>query len=329
MISISKVGRTLAAALGMSLGLAGHAAADKFPEHPINLVVPVAPGGGTDFAARLLAEEMGKRMGQTIIVENRPGGAGNVGVAAVARAKPDGYTLVMPITSFSINASLYSNLPFDTQKDFTPVALAASLPLVLVVNPQVPANDIRELVALAKQKPGTLNFANSGVGTTAHLAGELFQRAAGVDLVSVAYKGGGPAVTDLLGGHVQLYFSTPAAVMPLIQDGRLRALAVTGEERIAELPNVPTLVETGYPDMKVEAWFGVFAPAGTPDAVIRKLNTVANEALSTEKVRKQMAEQGFQARGQMSPEDLAGYLDTEIKRWANVINDLGLRASLN
>lgn len=318
---------SLSAALGFGFA-ALPAMADGFPEKPIHLVVPVAPGGGTDFAARLLADKMGERLGQSVVVENRPGGAGNIGVSTVARANPDGYTLVMPITSFPVNASLYTNLPFDTQKDLAPVALAASLPLVLVVNPNVPANTVEELVALAKEKPGTLNFANSGVGTTAHLAGELFKRAADVDLVSVAYKGGGPAVTDLLGGHVEMYFSTPAAVIPLIQDGRLRALAVTSGERLDELPEVPTLVERGMEDLEVEAWFGVFAPAGTPAPVIEKLNAAANEALTTEKVRKQMADQGFQSQGRMMPDELAQYLDSEIARWGAVIEELGLKSSL-
>jgi len=325
---IPKLCINLGVALGLGLGLAPAMAADKFPDKAIHMVVPVAPGGGTDFAARLLSDEMGKRLGQSVVVENRPGGAGNIGVSTVARAAADGYTLVMPITSFPINASLYSNLPFDTQKDLTPVALAASLPLVLVVNPNVPANTVQELVALAKEKPGTINFANSGVGTTAHLAGELFKRSAGIDLVSIAYKGGGPAVTDLLGGHVEMYFSTPAPVLQLIEDGRLRALAVTSGERLAELPDVPTLVELGMDELLVEAWFGVFAPAGTPAPIIEKLNTTANEVLNTEEVRKKMADQGFHAQGNMTPDELAAYLDSDITRWGAVIQELGLESSL-
>lgn len=325
---IARTFMSVGAAVCMALNISSPVAAEAFPSKPISLVVPVAAGGGTDFAARLLAEDMGKRLGESIVVENRPGGAGNIGVGAVARAKADGYNLVMPITSFPINASLYSNLPFDTQKDLVPVALAATLPLVLVVNAKVPANTIQELVALAKEKPGTLNFANSGVGTTAHLAGELFKQAADIDLVSVAYKGGGPAVTDLLGGHVEIYFSTPPAVLPHIADGRLRALAVTSGERLAELPNVPTLVESGFSDLEVEAWFGLFAPAGTPEATIAKLNQAANASLNTGEVRKQMADHGFQAQGNMSSEELARYLDGEIKRWATVIKGLGLKASL-
>lgn len=234
----------------------------------------------------------------------------------------------MPITSFPVNASLYSNLPFDTQKDLAPVALVASLPLVLVVHPDVAADSVDELVALAKAKPGSLNFANSGVGTTAHLAGELFKLETGVEMESVAYKGGGPAVADLLGGHVQLYFATPAAVLPLIQSGRLKALAVTSRERLPELPDVVSLVEAGLNGLEVEAWFGLFAPAGTPDSVIAKLNAAANEVLNTASVRKQMADHGFQSQGRMTSEALEKHLDTEINRWGAVIKELGMKAVL-
>jgi tripartite-type tricarboxylate transporter receptor subunit TctC len=315
-------------AMGLALGATQATASDTYPSKPVHLIVPVAPGGGTDFTARLLAEEMGKRLGESVVVENRPGGAGNIGVTTVVRAKPDGHTLVMPITSFPVNATLYTNLPFDTRKDLAPVALAASLPLVLVVNPNVPANSVAQLVELARQKPGSLNFANSGVGTTAHLAGELFKKAAGVDMVSIAYKGGGPAVTDLMGGHVQLYFSTPSAVLSHIEAGKLRALAVTSGTRLAELPDVPTLAESGMPDMEVKAWFGLFAPAGTPKAIVDRLNAVANDALQDENVRKQMAAHGFQPEGRMSPDELQRFLDTEIDKWGAVIKELGLTATL-
>lgn len=300
------------------------AVASTYPSKPINLVVPVAPGGGTDFTARLLADEMSKQLGQPVIVENRPGGAGNVGVNHVAHAAPDGYTLVMPITSFPINATLYKQLPFDTKKDLAPVALAATLPLVLVVNPKVPAQSIQELISLAKKKPATINFANSGIGTTAHLAGELFKKSANVDIVSVAYKGGGPAVSDLIGGHVEMYFSTPSAVIPHIEAGKLRALAVTSKNRLAELPTVPTLVESGYPDLHVTAWFGIFAPAGTPAPVIDRLNAVSNKVLQQQNVREQMAKHSFNAEGNMSPQELGSFLNTEIDRWGGVIKELKL-----
>ncbi len=301
--------------------------ATAYPSMPIRLIVPVAPGGGTDFTARLLAEEMAKRLGQSIVVENQPGGSGNIGVHNAVRAQADGYTLVMPITSFPINATLHKRLPFDTRKDLAPIALAASLPLILVVNPALPANSVAELIALAKQKPGQLNFANSGVGTTAHLSGELFERLTGTDLTSVAYKGGGPAVTDLLGGHVQMYFSTPSAVLPLIEAGKLRALAVTSKHRLAELPNVPTFIESGLPDLQVTAWFGLFAPAGTPPEVIAKLNKAANQTLQEPKIRQQMATHSFHAEGSMTPAELGVFLNSEIERWGAVIRELNLSVS--
>ena len=230
----------------------------------------------------------------------------------------------MPITSFPINATLYKKLPFDTQKDLTPVALAATLPLILVVNPQLPAQTLNELITLAKQKPGTINFANSGVGTTAHLSGELFKQTTNADIVSVAYKGGGPAVTDLLGGHVEMYFSTPSAVLPHIEAGKLRALAVTSKNRLDELPDVPTFVESGYPDLHITAWFGIFAPAGTPDAVVSKLNTVVNEVLQQDNVRQKLATHSFNAEGNMTPDQLKEFLDMEINRWGAVIKSLDL-----
>ena len=216
----------------------------------------MAVGGGTDFTARVIAEKLAPRLGQPVLVDNRPGGSGNVGVKHVADAAPDGYTLVMPITSFPISPSL-QKLPFDTVKDFAPVVLVGTLPLVLVVHPGVPAQTVGELIALAKTKPKELNYANSGVGTTAHLAGELFNRMAGTQMVSVNYKGGGPAVTDLLGGHVQLYFSTIPSVLQQVKAGKLRALAVTGRQRSAELPGIPTVAESGLPGFDVTAWFGV------------------------------------------------------------------------
>jgi tripartite-type tricarboxylate transporter receptor subunit TctC len=319
-----KLGKRITRALIVMAATCSVAVAGAYPSKPISLVVPVAPGGGTDFTARLIADEMSKQLGQPVVVENRPGGAGNVGVNHVAHAAPDGYTLVMPITSFPINATLYKNLPFDTKKDLTPVALAASLPLVLVVNPKLPAQTIKELVDLAKKKPNSINFANSGVGTTAHLAGELFKKSAGVDITSVAYKGGGPAVSDLLGGHVEMYFSTPSAVIPHIEADKLRALAVTSRERLAELPSVPTLVESGYPDLHVTAWFGIFAPAGTPQDVIKRLNEVSNRALQQDNVREQMAKHSFNAEGNMSPAELEEFLDLEIDRWGGVIKELNL-----
>lgn len=299
-------------------------AAHTYPTKPIRLVVPVAAGGGTDFTARLLGQKLAEAWGQSVIVDNRPGAAGNIGVEIVAKATPDGYTLVMPITSFPINPSLYEKLPFDTVKDFSPVVLAASAPLLLVVNPSLPAKSVRELVALAKSKPGQLNFANSGSGTTGHLAGELFKRMAGVDIVSVAYKGGGPAITALLGGEVEMFFATIPGVVGHVKAGKLRALGVTSAKRVAELPDIPTVAESGLPGFEVIGWFGIFAPAGTPRSVITRLNGELAKILQMPDVRERLAGHGL-IPGGGTPEQLGAFLKSEIARWAKLIKEAGIR----
>ncbi len=323
-----KTRRTALAKLLLAAGiplLASAALAQvAYPAKPIRIVVPVAAGGGTDYTARLIAEKLGSALGQPVIVENRPGGSGNIGVQMVANAPPDGYTLVMPITSFPINPSL-QKLPFDTVKDFAPIALMGMLPLVLVVNPKLPVSNVADLITLVKLKPGTVNYANSGNGTTAHLAGELFNSMAGVKMVGIGYKGGGPAVTDLLGGHVQVYFATIPAVIPHVEAGTLKALAVTSPKRLAELPNVPTVAESGLPGFDVMAWFGLFAPVKTPRAVIDLLNREVIKILSMPDVRGKMAAHGMQPGGG-SPESLALFLGTEIDKWGKVVRDAGIQA---
>ena len=296
---------------------------ESYPSRPVKMIVPVAAGGGTDFTARTLAEKLGVALGQPVVVENRPGASGSLGVQQAAAASPDGYTLVMPITSFPINPSL-RKLPFDTIKDFAPVVLAGTLPLVLVVNPDVPAKSVAELIALARSKPRGINFANSGNGTTAHLAGELFNRMAGTQMVSVNYKGGGPAVSDLLGGHVQVYFSTIPSVVQHIQAGKLRALAVTGKERSPEMPDIPTVAESGLPDFEVTAWFGIFAPAQTPQPVVARLNTELVKILAMADVREKLANHGVEPGGD-SPESLGRFLVSEVAKWGDVVREAGIR----
>ena len=296
---------------------------ESYPSRPVKMIVPVAAGGGTDFTARTLAEKLGVALGQPVVVENRPGASGSLGVQQAAAASPDGYTLVMPITSFPINPSL-RKLPFDTIKDFAPVVLAGTLPLVLVVNPDVPAKSVAELIALARSKPRGINFANSGNGTTAHLAGELFNRMAGTQMVSVNYKGGGPAVSDLLGGHVQVYFSTIPSVVQHIQAGKLRALAVTGKERSPEMPDIPTVAESGLPDFEVTAWFGIFAPAQTPQPVVARLNAELVKILAMADVREKLANHGVEPGGG-SPESLGRFLVCEVAKWGDVVREAGIR----
>lgn len=307
-----------------ALAWAPYAAAQaEYPTRPIRLIVPTAPGGGTDFTARLIGQKLGESLGQIVIVDNRPGAAGNIGVEIVAKATPDGHTLVMPITSFSINPSLYSKLPFDTVKDFSPVVLASSAPLLLVVNPSVEVKSVSDLIALAKSKPGQLNYANSGNGTTAHLAGELFKKMAEVNLVSVPYKGGGPAVIDLIAGRVQVYFSTIPAAITQVNAGKLRALAVTTKDRVQLIPTIPTVGESGLPGFGVVGWFGIFAPAGTPKPIISQLNKELNEILRSSEIQQQFSGHGL-IPGGGTPQELGKFLRSEMTRWSALIKELGI-----
>lgn len=309
--------------VGLAAGIA-YAQGD-YPHKAIRIVVPVAAGGGTDYTARLIGQKLGEAWGQSVIIDNRPGAAGNLGVEIAAKAQPDGYTLVMPITSFPINPSLYAKLPFDTVKDFAPVVLAASAPLLLVVNPSVPAQSVKDLVALAKAKPGVMNYANSGSGTTAHLASELLKRMAGVDIVNVPYKGGGPAVIDLIAGHVQIFFATIPAALQQVKAGKLRALAVSSSKRVPELPDMPTVAESGLPGFEVVGWFGLFAPAGTPNPVISKLNGEINKILNAPESRERLSGHGL-IPGGGTPRELGQFLQAEIAKWSKLIRETGIRA---
>lgn len=310
-------------ALAAALASINAAAQNTYPSRPIRLIVPASPGGGTDFTARTIGQKLSEVVKQTVIVDNRPGAAGNIGVEIASKASPDGYTIVMPITSFSINPHLYSKLPFDTAKDFAPIVLASSAPLFLVVNPSVPAKTVGELIALAKAKPGQLNYANSGNGTTAHLAGELLKKTAGIDLVSVPFKGGGPAVIDLIAGRVQIYFSTIPAALTQVKAGKLRGIAVTTQKRVDLIPEVPTVAESGLPGFEVVGWFGIFAPAGTPRPVIATLNKGINAALRAPETQERFARQGL-IPGGGTPEDLERFFRAELKRWGALIKEVGI-----
>jgi tripartite-type tricarboxylate transporter receptor subunit TctC len=304
--------------------LSGAAMAQSdYPNRTIRLIVPASPGGGTDFTARLIAQRLSALLNQSVVVENRAGASGNIGAELVARAAPDGYSLVMPITSFPMNPSLFKKMPFDTERDFAPVALASVAPLYLVVNPSVPANSVAELIALAKAKPDALNYANSGRGTSAHLAGELFKRMAGIEMTSLPYKGGGPAVIDLIAGQVQVYFSTIPAAIAHVQTGKLRGLAVTSSKRVEQIPNVPTVAESGLPGFEVVGWFGIFAPAGTPAPIIGRLSTEINRILKEPQTRDQFAGHGL-VPGGGTPEELGTFLKTELNRWGTLIRSIGI-----
>jgi len=302
------------------------AAQADYPNRTVRVVLPAAPGGGLDFLARLLTKKMGDAMGQAFVIDNKAGAGGNIGLEFVAKSAPDGYTLVLPTSAFPLNPSLFNKLPFDTEKDFAPVVLMATAPLMIVVNPAVEAKTVAELLALARRNPGKLNYA-SGLANTANLAAELFKRSANIDIVGIPYKGGGPAVTDLLAGTVQIYFSTIPAALQHIKAGKLRGLAVTSKQRVSLLPDMPTIAESGLPGYEVISWFGMFAPAGTPAPIIARLNKEANAALSQPDTRQQYEREGIIAAGG-SPEVLGQLLQAEINKWGTLIRQTGIKGNL-
>jgi tripartite-type tricarboxylate transporter receptor subunit TctC len=317
--------RLAAAALAVGL-LGGHAEAQSdYPNQPIRLIVPFAAGGATDVLARLLGERLSQSLGQQVVVDNRGGAGGNIGSAQAAKAEPDGYTLLMgAVGTHAINQSIYPKLPYDPIEDFAPVSLVATVPNVLVVNPSVPAQTVQELIALAKSRPGELNFASSGNGTSIHLSGELFKSMTGVDMVHVPYKGSGPAMTDLLGGQVQMMFDNLPSALPNVQAGKLRALGVTGAERSPALPDVPTIEEAGVPGYEALSWFGIFAPAGTPQPVIDKLHDHIVQALADPAMRARLADLGAEPVGS-TPQEFASFIRAEAEKWAKVVKEAGVK----
>ena len=307
-----------------ALAWAPHVAAQaEYPARPIRLIMPAAPGGGGDFTARLVGQKLGESLGQTVIVDNRPGADGNVGARIVATSLADGHTLLMSTTSFPINPSLYSKLPFDTVKDFAPIVLLASAPLLLVVNPSLEAKSVSDLIALAKSKPGQLNY-GAGNANTAHLAAELFKKMAGVSIVGVPYKGGGPVIIDLIGGRVHMYFATIPAALSHIQAGKLRGIAVTTAKRVNLMPDVPTVAESGLPGFEVIGWFALFAPAATPKPIIARLHKEVSAVLRTPETQQRFASQGL-VPGGGTPEELGKFLRTELVKWGALIKELGIQ----
>lgn len=316
---ISRIGLVVS-----SLVLAVTAAHAAYPDKPITLVVPYTPGGVTDALARAVSKSLSERLDQPVIVENRPGGGANIGAGIVARANPDGYTLLMgSAATHAINSSLYQKLTYHHIKDFAPVGMVAEVPNILVVHPSLPVKTVAELISYAKAHPGELNFGSSGVGGTIHLSGELFKSMAGVKMTHIAYKGSAPAVTDLLGGRTQLMFDS--SVVPHIKSGKLRALGVTSARRSSALPDVPTIAEAGLPGYEATAWFGILAPAGTPQPVITKLNTELNATLRDPAIVKWMETQGFATAGG-SPDEFADYIRKETVKWKGVIQEANISA---
>lgn len=298
-----------------------------FPDKPIRLVVPFAAGGGTDLVARAMGITMGEDLGQPVVVENKPGGGTIIGTDAVAKSAPDGYTLVMATMAHAVNPSLHKKLPFDTEKAFAPVMLVGRSPNVLVVKPDSAIKTVQDLIAAARAKPGKLNYASQGPGTSAHLAGELFKKLARVDMNHIPYRGAGPAITDLLGGQVDVMFATAAAVAPHLESGKLRAVAVTTAQRsqAPALSKVPAIAESGVPDYVADSWYGLFVPAGTPAAVITRLNAAAKKAVHTDAFRKRAEQEGLAISGG-TPDEFGRYVKAESQRWSKVIRDANITA---
>jgi tripartite-type tricarboxylate transporter receptor subunit TctC len=312
------------AALLLPLLSAGSSSA-AYPDRPIKIIVPFAPGGGTDMVARTLAQEMARDLGATIIIENKPGAGTILGTQAVATSEPDGYTLLMETFANAVNPSLKAKLPYDPQADFVPVALIARSFNIVVVNPKSPYHSIADLIAAAKAEPEKLSYGTYGTGTSAHLAGELFKNLAKVNLTTVPYKGAAPAITDLIGGQIQVMFTTVASAASLVQGGQLRALAVTSAQRSPAFPDLPTVAEAGVPGYSAESWYGLFAPAKTRGDVVDSLNKSAAIAVQSEAFRKLGVNEGL-VMVASPPQELDRYFRGEEARWRKVIQDAGITA---
>jgi len=316
--------RRLLLALAAS-SLCGGAFAQAWPVKPIRVVVPFPPGGGTDIIAREVTQTVAKSTGWTFVVDNKPGAGGNLGVDSTAKSPADGYTVVLGQTSnLAINPTLYSKLPYDSQKDLAPIVLVANAPLVLVTGSGTPYKTLAEAVAAAKAKPGALNFASPGNGTVAHLTSELFQKAAGIKTQHVPYKGAAQALTDVMSGQVELYMSSVPTLLQHIKQGKLRALAVTSAKRVDDLPNVPTVNESGYSGFDAVTWFGFLAPANTPKDVIARLNAEFNKALQQPELRKRLGDEGADPAGG-TPEQFAALIKDDIPRWGKVVKESGAK----
>ena len=301
------------------------AAAQAYPAKPIRLVVPFPPGGPLDVIARTIGQKATEDWGQPVIVDNRPGAGGDIGADIVAKSAPDGYTIVMgALSTHAVNVTLYGNLPYDPIKDFAPIGLVAITPNVLVLNPNVPATSVQELIRYAKANPGKLSFGSGSNGSAGHLAGELFKVDAGVDMVHVPYKGGAPAMQDLLAGQIQLMFDNLANSMPQVKAGKLKALAVTTAKRSSLVPDLPTLTEAGVPNFDIYTWFGLLAPAGTPKDIIAKWNAELVKILGTPEVKERLLAQGAEpAPG--TPEQFAALIKSEIPKYAKIVKDSGAK----
>ena len=307
---------------------AGHAAQSAeigdYPHKPIRLIIPYPPGGATDVIARTLAQKLTDSMGQSVVVDNRGGGGQVIGTDLAAKALPDGYTLIMVTITHSINPSLHKKLPYDSIRDFAPITLVAASPQILVAHPSLGVGSVKELLNLPKAKTGGINYASSGNGSGGHLAMELFKSMTGLNLVHVPYKGAGPALTDLVGGRVQLMFTSPLAALPHVKSGRLRALAMASRKRSQAAPELPTVAESGVPGFEASLWYGLLAPAGTPRGIVTRLHDVTVKALQLRDVVERLSSQGVEPIGG-SPQELAAFLKSETAKWARVVKQAGIR----
>jgi len=316
--------RIVSVAATLALLTAGHAVAQQtYPDHPIRIVVGFPAGGPPDLVARLLADKFSAAWGKSVVVENATGSGGNIAVDRVAKATPDGYTLLMASNAIVINPSLYEKMPYDAMKDLAPISLAAAMPVILVVNNDVPAKTVQELLALARS-PGGLTFGHAGVGTPAQMAGELFRTTARVNIQPVSYRGIPALLPDLLAGRISMAFPNISVVMPLLREGKLRALAVTSSKRVTVTPEVMTMTEAGLPGVDANAWFGLMAPAGTPTAIIDKLHRETVQVLNQADVRKRFEDQGMEIVAN-APGEFAALIASETPRWAKVIKDAGIK----
>jgi tripartite-type tricarboxylate transporter receptor subunit TctC len=315
----------LSAALAIALLASGASFGQAYPERPIRLIVSYPPGGGTDVTARTIVPKLSEGLGRQVVIDNRPGAGSTIGTDLVAKATPDGYTLLMSDTTFGIVPGLYAKLPYDALRDFQPITQISGVPGGLVVHPGLPAHSVKELVALAKAKPGGLNFGSGGVGTPVHMAGELLKLAAHINIVHIPYKGAGPAFADLLGGHFQLMFPTLQSAVPYIKSGRLRLLALTSDKRSPAFPDVPTMAEAGVPGVVAMAWFGIQAPKGTPKAIVSRLHDEAVKVLQDPVVKQRFESDGADPVGS-TPAQFHKFVADEIAKWTKVVKEAGIKA---
>jgi tripartite-type tricarboxylate transporter receptor subunit TctC len=321
----SRLGRIALLAIA-SITLPAIAWAQHYPDRPIKLIVPVPPGGGVDILSRAIGQKMSVSMGVPVVIDNRAGASAAIGTEALATAKPDGYTIMMGYSAHATNPIFNPNLPYNTKKDFAAIAHVGYIPLILVVPASSPVNSVKELIALAKSKPGQLQFASGGAGAGAHLSGELLMVTAGVDIIHVPYKGNAPALNDLLGGHVSMMFDTINTSLPHVKAGTLKALAVTSNKRSSLAPSVPTMIEAGLPGFEISAWYVMFAPANTPKEIMQRLNAEVNKALKDPELRANLGDQGVELTGGTS-EEADAFVNGELERWAKIIKTTGIKGN--